>query len=391
MTAGAVVAGAHINGLGVIRGLAPRGVPIAAVTTRPFDMAHHSRWVSETHALPEFHERQESLVELLERNEDRWRGWAVFPTNDDVVTVLGRHHERLSRSYRLAGVQPWEAAAPLVDKDLMHDLAEEVGLELPVCHGPATADTAEKAMSYPVVVKPIQHDHLISSFGTKVFLADDPAQLRLAIERLSSVGLEGLVYDFVPGPDSDLYVHCVYMDAGGEPSPGVTVRKLRQYPPTIGGPRAAVTAPEEPAIREGTVELLRRTGFRGMAFAEFKRDPRTGRFVFIEVNPRAVQFNNLLPPTGIDLVDMTWSDFVLGEPPRRRRTAWEGSWIHLEADLRCSIAYRRFEGFSAAQLVAPYRRPKRFAVWHASDPRPWLAQTALGARDTIARVRNRTP
>ena len=387
MTQGAVVAGAHINGLGVIRGLAARGVPIAAVTTRPFDSAHHSRWVSETHRLPQFHDQPESLVELLERNEARWRGWAVFPTNDDALTVLAKHHERLSRSYRLP-LQPWEAAGPLVDKDRMHDLAEDVGLDLPACHGRATPDTAAKALHYPVLVKPIQHDHLISSFGTKLFFARDQQELRVAIDRLNGVGLEGLVYDFVPGRDTNLHVYCVYMDARGEPSPGITVRKMRQDPPVIGGPRAAVTAPEEPVLREATVELLRRVGFRGMAFAEFKRDPRTGRFVFIEVNPRAVQFNNLLPPTGIDLVGMTWSDFVLGEPLRPRRTAWEGSWIHLEADIRCSLAHRSAEQLSLGELLAPYRRPKRFAVWSASDPRPFLAQTLGGVRGAVARARN---
>lgn len=385
MAPGAVVAGAHINGLGIIRGLGPRGVPIAAVTTRPFDVAHHSRWVSDTQRLPQFHEQPESLVDLLERNAARWRGWAVFPTNDDALTVLAKHHERLSRSYRLP-LEPWDTTGPLVDKDRMHDLAEDVGLDLPICHGRTTADTAAKTLPYPVLVKPIQHDHLISSFGTKLFFAADQHELRTAIDRLDGVGLDGLVYDFVPGPDTNLHVYCVYMDARGEPSPGITVRKLRQYPPVIGGPRVAVTAPEEPALREATVELLRRVGFRGMAFAEFKRDPRTGRFVFIEVNPRAVQFNNLLPPTGIDLVAMTWSDFVLGEPLRPRRTAWQGSWIHLEADIRCSIAARRTERLGLGELLAPYRRPKRFAVWSSADPRPWLAQTALGVRGAAARA-----
>jgi len=126
-----------------------------------------------------------------------------------------------------------------------------------------------------------------------------------------------------------------------------------------------------------------------MAFAEFKLDPGTGRFVFIEVNGRAVQFNSLLPPTGIDLVGMTWSDFVLGEPIRPRPTGWKGSWIHLQADIRCSLAYRRLERLSLAELVAPYRQPKTFAVWSVSDPRPYLAQTVLGARGAAASLGRR--
>jgi D-aspartate ligase len=302
------------------------------------------------------------------------------------MTTLARQHERLSRAFRVT-VQPWETVADVVDKDRMHVLAESTGLDVPICYGPATAETASKTIRYPVIVKPIQHDRLISSFGTKLFLAEDAEQLRVSTDHLREAGLRGLVFEFVPGPDHDIYVYCVYIDAHCEPSAGVTVRKLRQNPPRIGGARVAEIAPEEPALREATVELLRRAGFRGMAFAEFKRDSRTGRFVFIEVNGRAVQFNSILPPTGIDLVGMAWSDFVLGERPRARRTGWNGSWIHLQADIRCSLAYRRLERLSAAQLVAPYRRPKTYAVWSATDPRPYLAQTALGLRGVLGRLR----
>jgi predicted ATP-grasp superfamily ATP-dependent carboligase len=382
VASGAVVVGAHVNGLGVIRALAAQRVPTVAISTRSFDVAHHSRWVREHHQLFELHQRRESLAELLERNERHWRGFAVFPTNDDALTALAQHHDRLAGAYRLT-VQPWETVADIVDKDRMHGLAKDAGLEVPVCHGPASAETAAKPLPYPVVVKPIQHDRLISSSGRKLFLARGPGELREAIGRLEASDLRGLVFEFVPGPDRNLYVYCVYLDARGEPSAGVAVQKLRQNPPLIGGARVAQIVPDVPDLREATVELLRRAGFRGMAFAEFKRDPGTGRLVFIEVNGRAVQFNSLLPPTGVDLVSMCWSDFVLGERPRARPTGWSGSWIHLQADIRCSLSYRRLEGLTAAEFVAPYRRPKTFAVWSASDPRPYLAQTALGMRGAI--------
>ena len=390
MTPGAVVIGAHVNGLGIIRSLARRHVPVAVVSTRTYDVAQHSRWVSECEELTELHEDPDALADYLEERRDRWRGRAVFPTNDDSMTSLARHHERLSRDYRVT-IQPWETVAGLIDKDSMDELARSTGLEVPHCYGPADEETGSKPISYPVVVKPIQHDRLISSYGTKLFLARAGEELTTAIERLREAGSRGLVFEFIPGPDHDIYVYCVYMDARGEPTAGVTVRKLRQNPPLIGGARVAQVAQEEPELRKATVELLRRAGFRGMAFAEFKRDARTGRFVFIEVNGRAVQFNSILPPTGIDLVDMAWSDFALGERPRADPTGWNGSWVHLQADIRCSLVYRREERLSAAQLMAPYRRPKTYAVWSAKDPRPYLAQSAHALRTWSRRPGERRP
>jgi D-aspartate ligase len=387
MEPGAVVVGAHANGLAVIRALAARGIRIAVVSTRPFDVAQHSRWVSERHELSRLHESRDSLPEFLEGHAARWAGWAVFPTNDDALTALAQHHERLARWYRLP-LQPWEVMARIVDKDATHALAQEAGLDLPDCYGPATAEVAARPdLRYPVLVKPLQHDRLISRFGAKLFLARDAEQLRVAIGRLQQAGLAGLIFDFIPGPDSNIYVYCVYLDAHGEPSPGITVRKLRQSPPRIGGARAAEIVSEVPALREASVELLRRARFRGMAFAEFKLDPRSGRFLFVEVNGRAVLFNGILPPTGIDLVGMAWSDFVLGEALQPRPTGWRGAWTHLQADLFCSLAYRRQEKLSVEELLAPYRKPRIDAVWSAADPRPFLAQTALAARGAARALR----
>jgi len=377
MTQGAVVVGAHANGLGVIRALAARGVPTVSIVTRPFDVAHHSRWVHERHHLPSLHQDHTSLVTLLERHASRWTGWAVFPTNDDALVAVSQHHEHLSRWYRLT-CQPWAILESVVDKDRMHDLAIGAGLAVPRCYGKAALDTVSTpGLRYPVIVKPMRHDHLITTYGVKLFVAGDEGELRQAIARLAGVGLEGLVYEAVPGPDREIVVYCVYMDARGEPSPGVTVRKLRQNPPFVGGARAAEIVAEIPALREATVALLRRAGFRGMAFAEFKRDARTGRFVFIEVNGRPVLFNSILPPTGVDLVAMAWADVVLGERLAVRPTGWQGAWIHLQADALASLRYRRVERLGLHEWLAPYRKPRTFAVWSLRDPRPFGAQSAL--------------
>ncbi len=97
---GAIVIGAHINGLGVIRTLGRRGIRCAAISTRDFDIGHRSRWVVERHRLYELHDRPDSLLELLDRHASRWQGWTIFATNDDALLALARHHEHLSRTFR---------------------------------------------------------------------------------------------------------------------------------------------------------------------------------------------------------------------------------------------------------------------------------------------------
>ncbi len=117
-----------------------------------------------------------------------------------------------------------------------------------------------------------------------------------------------------------------------------------------------------------------------MAVAEFKLDPRDGRFRFMEVNGRSVIYNGLLRRAGLDLAGLAWSDQVCGQPEPARPNGWPGVWIHLHADVLYSLLYRRYDRVAFADFLAPYRRPKIDAVWSATDPFPFITQWSRTAR-----------
>ncbi len=381
---GAVVIGGHVNGLGLVRSLAARGIPTAVVTTKPYDIAQRSRWVSAVVAAPGIEHRPELLVEVLERRAAEWKGWALLPTNDEALAALATHHERLSSRYTVVA-PPWEVARSLVDKNLMREAARAVGADMPRCYGPASDATAAlRDVRFPVVVKPNVGYRFASSFGTKLFVADDREALRRCVSRLAAARLEAQVFDFIPGNDDRIYAYCTYMDGRGEPLDGLTVHKLRQGPPLFGVARAAEIVPTEPSLRELTVELLRGIGFRGMAVAEFKLDPRDGGFRFIEINGRSVIYNALLRRAGLDLAALAWSDHVLGERVALGATGWPGLWVNVHADLLYSVFSRRGGRVGLSELIASYRRPLIDAVWSADDPGPFLLQWARTARAGLA-------
>ena len=377
---GAVVIGGYVNGLGLVRALAARNVLTVVVRTKPYDLAHRSRWVSAHDSAAGLEERPELLVELLERRARDWPGWAVFPTNDEALAALAQHHDRLSARYRLVA-PPWEVARSFLDKELMLEAARAVGVGMPRCFGPATAATAALAeLRFPVIVKPLVGYRFFARFGTKLFVADDREELGRCISRLAEAGIPGQVFDLVPGPDSRIYAYCTYVDAGGEPRGGVTIRKLRQGPPFFGVARVAEVVEDVPALREATIEILRRIGHRGMAVAEFKLDPRDGSFRFLEVNGRSVLYNGLLRRAGLDLGGLAWSDYACGRPERARPNGWPGVWVHLHADVLYSTLYRRRECIGLAEILSPYARPTIDAVWSAADPVPFVVQWAGTAR-----------
>ena len=387
---GAVVIGGYINGLGLLRALAARNIPTAVITTKPYDVAQRSRWISGRDSALDIEECSESLVELLERRARDWPGWALFPTTDPALAALAEHRERLSRLYRVIAPSP-EVARHFLDKPLMLSVAGAVGVDLPRDYGPAVEETAAVAdLRFPVVVKPDVGYRFLSRFGCKLFVARDRDELRSAIARLVEAQMRGHVHDLVPGPDSQIFAYCTYIDAGGTPRGGMTVRKLRQSPPFFGVARAAEIVEDNPMLRDATVEILRRSGFRGMAAAEFKLDPRDGRFRFLEVNGRSVIYNGLLRQGGLDLGGLAWADAVCGQPESARPRRWPGVWINLHADLLYSTLYRRYERLGLGEILAPYGRPRIDAIWSARDPLPFITQCSRSAAAAAAALWNGT-
>jgi D-aspartate ligase len=370
---GAVVVGGYVNALGAVRGLGAAGVPIAVVRTKPYDIAHHSRFASEHHELFELHIRPEALIELLERQAGRWTGWAILPTNDHALSVLARHSDHLARWYPPT-VPPWDVTRCLVDKSFTYRIAREVGVDVPHAYGPALRRVAADAsIRFPVIVKPLESHLFRQRFETKLFVERSRDELLQAVGAVEEAGIRAEIHDLVPGPDSACHNHSVYVDRRGDPAAECAYRKLRKGPPFSGVGRAAESWDSD-ELREPTLEILRRIGWRGIATAEYKRDPRDGRWRLIEINGRCFLTHGLCRRAGVDFPLLAWRESVLGEPVRAEPNGWQGVWVHLHADLYHTVAARGREDLTLREILSTYRRPKAYAVWSRSDPKPFWAQ-----------------
>lgn len=373
---GAVVIGGYVNGLGVVRALAARGVCAAVVTTQPFDIAQRSRHCAAHHPVPGA--TPDALAELLDRRARDWRGWALLPTNDEAVEALAAHHERLaSLGYRVLAPPP-DVARAFLDKRVMLEAVRGVGAEAPRVYA------AGDDLDFPVLVKPVAGHRFAARFAAKLLVAHDRAELDSHLARVA--GEEVQVVERIPGEDSRIYAHCTYIAGDGEPLGGITIRKLRQSPPFFGVARLAEVATDPPPdLSEITVELLRRVGHRGPAIAEFKLDPRDGRPKFIEANGRAVLYNALLRRAGLDQTGIAWAEHVEGRRERAKPNGWPGAWVNLHADLLYTLLRRREQRLTPREFAEPYARPLIEAVWSISDPQPFLAQWGRTARTAMRR------
>jgi D-aspartate ligase len=394
---GAVVIGGYSNGVSALRGLAREGVRTAVILTAEHDIAQHSRYAHEAHRVHYLNRRPDGLIELLEAQSARWRGWALIPTNDYALAALAQYKEPLSRTYRVT-VPDEEITRRVLDKAITYRFAQEVGVDIPRPYGAASRVTAARLdLLFPLIVKPLQSARFWEIFGKKLFVVRDRAELIAAVDRVEQSGIAADVFDLVPGPDDQVYNYTMYLDRWGRPAAEFALRKIRKAPRFFGVGRAAMTA-ELPHLRERTIALLQHIGWRGVASVEYKLDPRDGRYRLMEINGRCPLTNALPTRCGVNYPLLAWREHVLRETVSAAPNGWRGLWTHLHADLLYTLIEERSPDWSWLNFISGYAGPWVDAVWTTKDPIPFLAQwagtvrkAARGVRDSEVRdeVRNR--
>jgi D-aspartate ligase len=224
-------------------------------------------------------------------------------------------------------------------------------------------------------------------FGKKLLVVVSPLELVAAIDQIERAGLAADVFDLVPGPDHEFYNYTVYLDRQGQPAAEFAFRKLRKAPPFFGVARAAEPA-SVPELREPTIELLRRIGWRGVASAEYKRDPRDGRFKLMEINGRCYLSHALATRCGVNYPLLIWQEHARRQRVSATSNGWRGTWLHLHADLLYTAVQERGSDWNWREFIRGYTGPWIDAVWSAADPVPFLAQCSGTLRKAAREVRS---
>jgi predicted ATP-grasp superfamily ATP-dependent carboligase len=241
----AVVLGAGANGLGVARSLARAGVPVCLLDadTRRAEMrtrAAKPLQIGATYG--------ETLVEDLVRlGTTQFSGMrpVLFLTQEESVKTVSHHRDRLSALYRFS-LPPMEVVDTLLHKEGFQRRAEQLGSPVPpLVHIRALADLpALGELRYPVVVKPGERDAAYARRFKKAYRAGSAAEAAALLRRILLVMADVVVQEWIEGPDSNIYFCLQYVDRYGQLAGSFAGRKIRSWPPQVGGTASFVAAPE---------------------------------------------------------------------------------------------------------------------------------------------------
>ena len=269
--------------LSVIRSLGRGGVEVHVGWCPPGCLALSSRYVAGAHNVPPIAPHDDrwktSLTDLMDRE-----GFdLVIPCTDPSLIPLQTHRAELERHGRIYLLND-EAFGVVSDKIKANALAESLGLRLPrgrvVDRLEHTGGVCEE-LRLPVVIKPRwSYDCRLVGKRQSVRFVDSPEDLKFALSEMLRAG-PVTVQEVFPGRGAG--VELLLCD--GEPL--LEFQHVRLHEPRRGGAgsyRQSVAS--TPDLRNAAVALLSSVRYTGVAMVEFKVNPETGEWVFIEINGR---------------------------------------------------------------------------------------------------------
>lgn len=366
--------GGEANAISVSRSLSAMGVKVYAVGEAD-SSAQYSRfchWID----LPAEGSLEETWTRfLLGPASDHLVGAVVLACSDAGIRVLTNNREKLLTRFRLDESNP-VAQMAMLDKLTTYQHAIAAGVPTPkfwIVDSRQQVQSLEKELVYPLLVKPRMSHVFEQRFGKKFITVNGFDELLSALDTTNDAGVEVLLMELIPGPDTQLCSYYTYMDASGQPLYDFTKRIIRRYPAGMGTACYHITD-WVPQIIPQALTLLRHVRLIGLANVEFKLDPRDGQYKLIECNARFTNPNCLVAAAGMDLGRFVYSRIV-GLPLPEMKSFKSGLRLWSPAqDFACFLDLRRSGELTFGQWFKSVLHRQSFPYWSWTDPKPTLVR-----------------
>jgi predicted ATP-grasp superfamily ATP-dependent carboligase len=373
---GAIVLGGEYRGLGIVRSLGRRNVPVWVLTDQNW-LAATSRYVARGVPWPRGDDRARLMFLTTLASKEGLQGWTLFPTGDEDAAFIARTRSELSRLFRLT-TPNWEQLRWTYDKRLTYALADRVGVPRPwtTCPG-SRADVEAIDQKGPLILKPATKVSFNAFTHAKAWLARDKDELLRLYDTASQLVDPAviMVQELIPGGGCEQYSFAALCKEG-VPRASLVARRIRQYPPDFGRASTFVESIDDPIVEESATRLLQAIEFSGLIEVEFKRDPRDGQHKLLDLNPRVWGWHTLGERAGLDFPYLQWL-VAHGEDIPEVKGRPNVRWIRLSTDL-LAAAHALLRGeITPLSYARSFRRPVQFAIASLEDPAPAILDLPL--------------
>lgn len=374
---GAVIIGGHFQGLGILRSLASRGVPICLLD-QGLCISRFSKYSKKFVRCPSLRDELRFFNFLTDlAKEEGLTGWVIYPNDDETVCFLAKHKERLEEYYRIP-TPSWDVVRFAYEKKLTYQMAETCGIAVPKTFYPRSVEELEQLdLEFPVIIKPSVKEPFYTRTKKKAIRADNKQEVVEEFETaLRMAGSsEMMVQELIPGGAEQLFsVGSLYKN--GDFLGKVVARRPRQHPMDFGHATTYAETVDIPELEEIAKRILGLIGYYGLSEVEFMLDPRDGRYKLLEINARPWGWHTLAIAAGVDLPYLLYQD-MLGETVRQNGFHKDTKWIRLTTDIPTVVGEIVKGNLKITDYFNSLRGRKEFAVLSLKDPMPFVAELLM--------------
>jgi predicted ATP-grasp superfamily ATP-dependent carboligase len=372
-----VVIGGDYQGLGIIRSLGRRGIPVCVVDDET-SIGRFSRYATDSIKVDDLRSEEGTVATVLDACERLGlEGWVLFPTREETVAAFSRHRSVLATRFRVP-TPDWDCVRWAWDKRNTYRLAEALDIPTPVTHvGLSELELEAADALLPVAIKPAIKEHFIYATGAKAWRADTTAQLRERFREAAQIVPAGeiMVQELIPGDGREQFAYGAFFKEGRALG-SMVARRWRQHPPEFGRASTYVETIDVPLLEELSERLLREIGYYGLVELEYKRDPRDGRFKLLDFNARTWGYHTIGGRAGVDFPYRLYADQV-GLAVQERRAQAGVKWVRLVTDVPTGFVEIANGRLDVRAYLRSLRETHVEAVFSSDDLLPGLVELAL--------------
>lgn len=293
-----VTDGEHRAALAVTRSLGRAGHRVIVASSRTRTIAGASRFAAGRVVTPDPLVDPTAFVASLREHCERHEVRVLLPISDQSLGPVLEARASF-RGVTVPFPDP-EAYRRISDKGLVLEEAAALGIAVPSqlvltgAPGPGQLDE----VAFPAVLKPARSVIKTSRAQVKLSVkhSANRGQLEAALGLLPDSAYPILIQQRVVGPGLGVFLLMV----NGAPLAAFGHRRILERPPSGGVSACAESVPVEAGLLRGSIDLLRRFGWEGVAMVEYKLDSATGQPYLMEVNGRFWGSLQLAVDSGVD-------------------------------------------------------------------------------------------
>lgn len=360
----AVVVGSGLNALGIVRSLAVASVPVHLLYS-DIDAAVHSRFGSRQRI--ERTDGQVLISALQEIGKSASDAPVLYLTEEKTVLTVSERRDEVLPYFRLV-LPNHDTLTALMHKQGFQQMAGELEAPIPqAVYLRSESDLAALAgLKYPCVLKPAVKDYAYGAKFQKAYVVHTPDEAAELYRQIAPTLSDLIVQEWIEGSDSDIYFCLQYIAADGSTVASFVGRKVRSWPPRIGGTASCTAAPEyQEKLSALTTEFFRQVGFVGMGSMEYKRDPRDGEFYMVEPTVGRTDYQE-------EVATIHGTNLPLAAYLRETGMAPQELCSVIRQKLWREPVTDRWSFQMQPNLTNPENVKITDAYWRLNDPLPWM-------------------